>query len=44
VILENSLGDDGDVVWARYLPERNEEIIAAFPDARSTWPPGRSRR
>jgi hypothetical protein len=40
VFLENSLDYDGEVVWARYMPNRNEEVIAAFPGRRvyvATW-------
>lgn len=29
--LENDIDFDGEVVWARYIPGRNAEIIAAFP-------------
>ena len=31
VFLRNNLEFDGNVVWARFIPERNAEIIAAFP-------------
>jgi hypothetical protein len=31
VFLRNSLDFNGNVVWARYIPERNAETIAAFP-------------
>jgi hypothetical protein len=45
VFLRNPTTFDGAVVWARYLPERNAEIIAAFPGRTvyvATWDGGAS--
>jgi hypothetical protein len=40
VFLRNSPQFDGNVVWANFVPERNAEIIAAFPGRKvyiATW-------
>jgi len=45
VFLRNDIHFDGDVVWARYVEGRNEEIIAAFPGRAvyvATWDDGAS--
>jgi hypothetical protein len=42
VFNDNTLDFDGDVVWARYVPELNESLIAAYPGRDvyvATWHP-----
>jgi Dolichyl-phosphate-mannose-protein mannosyltransferase len=42
VFVENSVDFNGDVVWARYIPELNERLIAAHPGRDvyvATWDP-----
>jgi 4-amino-4-deoxy-L-arabinose transferase-like glycosyltransferase len=43
VLLRNNIYFNGDVVWARYVEGRNEEIITAYPGRRvyvATWDEG----
>jgi Dolichyl-phosphate-mannose-protein mannosyltransferase len=42
VFIENSVDFNGDVVWAMYAPERNEQVIEAYPGRDvyvATWDP-----